>query len=277
MPTLALTGAHGKTGRAIIAKATETWEVRALARSDEQRRLLESGGCDVVIGDMTDRGCLETLFDGVDAIYHICPNFHPGEVEIGSLVADAAVRVERLVYHSVLHPQIEAMPHHWRKLRVEELLLKGRPEHVSFLRPAPYVQNLAAYIEAALSHGELRMPYAVDTKIAMVDLADVATAAMVVLADDFEAGSGWDLCGVGAVSHREIADRLGSLAGRKIEAVEHPSSDDVPAEVRVMFGYMHTHCLPGSSGQLRALIGTPTSLDESLQRLVEGAREAEKG
>jgi hypothetical protein len=24
-----------------------------------------------------------------------------------------------LVYHSVLHPQIEAMPHHWNKLRVE--------------------------------------------------------------------------------------------------------------------------------------------------------------
>jgi hypothetical protein len=32
----------------------------------------------------------------------------------------------RLVYHSVLHPQTEQMPHHWHKLRVEEMLLESR-------------------------------------------------------------------------------------------------------------------------------------------------------
>lgn len=58
-------------------------------------------------------------------VYHICPNVHPQEVEIGRIAIDAAraAHVERFVFHSVLRPQIEAMPHHWRKLRVEEMLL----------------------------------------------------------------------------------------------------------------------------------------------------------
>ena len=169
---------------------------------------------------MADRATLAALFDDVDAIYHICPNFHPQEPEIGALLADAAGAVERLVYHSVLHPQTEAMPHHWRKLRVEELLLKQRAGNVTFLRPAPYVQNLAPYIETALTDGELRMPYSVDSATAMVDLADVGRAAMVALSDDFEPGSGWDLCGVGAITHRQVAERLSAIIGRTIEPVQ---------------------------------------------------------
>jgi NAD(P)H dehydrogenase (quinone) len=61
----------------------------------------------------------------VRAIYHICPNVSRDEVAYARAVATAARThgVTRFVYHSVLHPQIEAMPHHWQKVRVEEMLL----------------------------------------------------------------------------------------------------------------------------------------------------------
>jgi hypothetical protein len=60
----------------------------------------------------------------VQAIYHICPNVSRDEVAYARAVAAAARThgVKRFVYHSVLHPQIEAMPHHWQKMRVEEML-----------------------------------------------------------------------------------------------------------------------------------------------------------
>ena len=274
MGTLAVTGAHGKTGRAVIAATAPTWSIRALARNDAQAEALRACGHEVVVGDIGDRSTLAALVDGSDAVYHICPNFHPGEAEIGAVVADVAAGIDRLVYHSVLHPQTEAMPHHWRKLRVEELLLARRGGRVTFLRPAPYVQNLAPYVAVALAESELRLPYSVDATTAMVDLRDVGAAAVVALggADDgVEPGSGWDLCGVGAVSHTEIAARLSTIAGRAIRAVEVPPPAGTPPEVNRMFEYMGAHGLPASTGQLRALIGEPTSLDESLRHLVDAA------
>lgn len=271
MERIAVTGANGKTGRAVIAAAAQRWRIRALARNDEQARSLRSDGHEVVVGDMAEPATLAALVQEVDAVYHICPNFHPDEIAIGELVATAAEGIDRLVYHSVLHPQTEQMPHHWRKLRVEELLLQRRPGRVTFLRSAPYVQNLVPYVQTALADGELRMPYSVDSATAMVDLVDVGAAAVAALSGEIEPGSGWDLCGVGAITHRQVAERLTPIAGRSIAAVEVPAPDDVPAEVRTMFDYMGAYGLPGSTGQLRAMIGSPTPLDDSLRRLVADA------
>ena len=64
---------------------------------------------------------------GVQAIYHICPNVSPDEIPIAEVLINAAqdAGVRRFVYHSVLKPQIESMPHHWKKLRVEEMLIES--------------------------------------------------------------------------------------------------------------------------------------------------------
>ncbi|MEM7341384.1 MAG: NmrA family NAD(P)-binding protein [Actinomycetota bacterium] len=269
METLAITGAHGKTGRAVMAAVESNWSVRALARSNEQATALRSLGVGVVVGDIADRAALAALVDGATALYHICPNFHPDEVAIGDAVVDVAERVERLVYHSVLHPQTEAMPHHWRKLRVEEALLARRRGRVTFLRPAPYVQNLAPYLPTVFAEGVLRMPYSVDTPTAMVDLADVGRAAAAVLASGFDAGSGWDLCGVGAVSHREVAALLASTIGRSVEAEQVEPGPDTSAELGQMFAYMDAHGLPASPAQLRALVPDPTPFADSVHTLVD--------
>ena len=75
-------------------------------------------------GSFEDARALTQAAAGVQAIYHICPNVSRDEVAYARAVAAAARThgVKRFVYHSVLHPQIEAMPHHWQKMRVEEML-----------------------------------------------------------------------------------------------------------------------------------------------------------
>ena len=123
-----ITGGGGKTGRAIVARLAARGEpVRALVRRPEQvEPLLELGAAEAVVGDFYDRTALEQAARGVRAVYHICPNVHPDEIVIGELAIAAAktAGVEHFVYHSVLHPQTEGMPHHWKKLRVEEQLLE---------------------------------------------------------------------------------------------------------------------------------------------------------
>ena len=128
-PAVLVTGAGGKTGReATRALSRRGARVRALVRRAEYgSRGREAAAAEVAAGDMRRASVLAGALAGVDAVYHICPNMHPGEVEIGRLVLREAARagVERFVFHSVLHPQTEKMPHHWNKLRVEELIFES--------------------------------------------------------------------------------------------------------------------------------------------------------
>ncbi len=59
--------------------------------------------------------------------------------------------LSHFVYHSVLHPQTEEMPHHWQKLRVEESLFRT---HLPFtiLQPCAYMQNLDIHWPGMRTH-----------------------------------------------------------------------------------------------------------------------------
>ena len=124
-----ITGAAGKTGKAILRALTKRGQlVKALVFRAEQVQEVEGlGAKDVLVGDMRSQDILEKAMQGVNSVYHICPNVHPDETTIGEKIIDAALanKITHFVYHSVLHPQIEAMPHHWRKMGVEEALLES--------------------------------------------------------------------------------------------------------------------------------------------------------
>src|SRR5258708_25162333 len=140
-------GVGGKTGNAVIkALVARDAAVRALVRSSAHEAALRAmGTSDVVVGAMDDPAALSRATNGVQAIYHICPNVSPHEVVFAKALVAAAtdLGVSRLVYHSVLHPQIEAMPHHWNKLRVEEMLFVSALE-IAIFQPTAYMQNSLA-------------------------------------------------------------------------------------------------------------------------------------
>ncbi|MFQ5746975.1 MAG: NmrA family NAD(P)-binding protein, partial [Gemmatimonadota bacterium] len=167
-----VTGAAGKTGRAVIrALAARGDRIRGLVRRPEQAAELEAQGeAETIAGDLLDPDALARACAGTRAVYHICPNLHPAEAEIGRAAIEAAraAGVERFAFHSVLHPQIEAMPHHWRKLRVEEALIEsGLP--FTILQPAAYMQNVLGRLAEIAETGRHRVPYPVETRLCLVD------------------------------------------------------------------------------------------------------------
>ncbi|MEC9089324.1 MAG: hypothetical protein VX734_08000, partial [Actinomycetota bacterium] len=117
--------------------------------------------------------------------------------------------------------------------------------------------------------GELVLPYSVHARTAMVDLEDVGRAAKAVLGGEVAAGSGWDLCGVGSISHHEIAKLLTSLTGNVVKAHERPAPADTPNEIQMMFDYMDQYGLQGSTAQLGALVGELTPIETTVQRLID--------
>lgn len=294
-----VTGAAGKTGRAVIrALAAKGQRVRALVHRDAQRNPVESlGAQEVIVGDMHEESTLRAAAQGARAVYHVCPNIHPDELLIGrvAIAAARAVGVERFVFHSVLHPQIQAMPHHWNKLHVEEALLESQMPY-TILQPSNYMQNVLAgllpsdYRQNVLAgwrmiveSGVYMVPYSVKsgTRTNMVDLEDVAHAASVVLTEPGHLGATYELAGPDILTQTEIAQILGKHLKRQVR-VEELSVEAWMRNAKVvgmgdyqietlakMFQYYDRYDFLGNSLTLSSLIGrAPKSFDAFIERKI---------
>jgi NAD(P)H dehydrogenase (quinone) len=281
-----VTGAGGKTGRAVLrALAARRVRARALVHRPEHGDAVRAAGAvDVIAGDLRDPGLLTLASKDVGAVYHICPNVHPDEVKIGRAVIEAAraAGVGRFAYHSVLHPQVEAMPHHWRKLRVEEMLLASGLG-TTILQPALYMQNVLGQWASILERGVYTVPYPASTPLCMVDLEDVAAVAAAVLTDDGHAGATYELVGPEALTPEGVAEILGRRLNRTVEVEEigldgwaeraraSGMRDDAIDTLVAMFRHYGRHGFQGSPRVLTMLLGRPpTTFDAFVMRVLAG-------
>ncbi|MFG1920624.1 SDR family oxidoreductase [Cryptosporangium sp. NPDC048952] len=253
---IAVTGAAGKTGRAVLAAlAARGVETRALVRPGQVVEATET-----VHVDLADASQVATALDGVSAVYVIAPNVHPSEP---SLVANVlAADVPRVVYHSVLHPAIEAMPHHWAKARSEELLLASSADW-TILQPCAYAQNLQPA-------PVLQVPYSVDARFAFVDLLDVAFVAARVLTESGHSYATYQLAGPELLSVSDVAALLGARAERVDPNdwyLDTPLRGYARDALGAMFLYYDAHGLPGNASTLATLLARePTRMSEVLAR-----------
>lgn len=264
-----VTGAGGKTGRSVIdALAGQEEPIRAWVRRPQQMEGLICA--DWIAGDMRDAPLWEAACKGVRAIYHICPNLHPAEVAICQLALDAArvAGVEHFVYHSVLHPQTSAMAHHWRKLQCEEAIFaSGLP--FTILQPCAYMQNVLVYWPSITGQGIYPIPYALDARLSLVDLADVAAVAAKVLTEEGHAGAIYELAGPQPLSQTEIAGLLTAALSRPVRAErvawdvwesaarQRGMGDEAIEILLAMFRYYDRHGLVGNPNVLGWLLGRP--------------------
>ncbi len=280
-----VTGAAGKTGLAVInAMQADNQSVRALVyRKEQVNRVSAAGATEVVIGDLRDRAFVYKAMSGMGKVYHICPNVSPDEVIIGKLAIDAAREnhINHFVYHSVLHPQVELMPHHWLKMRVEEAIFESGLSF-TILQPAPYMQNIVAGWDAIVSSGIYAVPYHEATRLALVDLEDVAQVAFTVLTTPGHAGAIYELCGPRALSQTEIAAIIGDRLGIQVSARRiDPLDWELEAKARgfgtyqtetllQMFDYYERFGFIGNPNVINLVLGRrSTSLSAFIDGLVQ--------
>ena len=279
-----VTGSGGKTGQAIIkAVSSKKQNIRAFVRSNNHgETVLKLGATEVVVGDLMDEDAFQRATHGVEMIYHICPNVSPHEIEIGDNAISAAKQsgVAHFVYHSVLHPQIEAMPHHWLKMQVEEMIFaSGIP--FTILQPTAYMQNITGRLEDIKKSGVYSVPYSLDTKISLVDINDVAEVAATILCQAGHEGATYELCSPDKPTQHEIAEMLSAELNETIEA-KRISIDEWQESARKsgmgnfqidtlskMFAYYEENHLQGNSNVLEMLLSkAPTTLKAVLSKVI---------
>lgn len=280
MQQILVTGASGKTGNVIISALSQAgYSVTGFThKSSYETELRQAGASAVFIGDMRSESDLSQALKQKDGIYHICPNMSPDEFEIGQRVIRICKEqsVNRFVYHSVLHPHIHSMPHHWQKLLVEEELFKSGLQY-TILQPTAYMQNILGYKKTILQ-GSFEMPYSADARISLVSLVDVGSAVARVFSDETTFFGTYELVGTHPLSQNEVAQYLSRHLKKLVQAKstgiqpwyesakQNGIAEYARETLREMFVYYENYGLAGSTVQLTCLLDRkPITIDQFLQ------------
>jgi NAD(P)-dependent dehydrogenase (short-subunit alcohol dehydrogenase family) len=93
-----ITGASGKTGRALIKALSKAESVCVFVHREEQVAVLKSLGAEkFIVGDLRDGAAIRSSIEDVRAVYHICPNMSPDEMVIGKLVNNPSCYQRKLM------------------------------------------------------------------------------------------------------------------------------------------------------------------------------------
>ncbi|GAB2697321.1 SDR family oxidoreductase [Thalassiella azotivora] len=270
MTVVAVTGATGKTGRAVTAALRRAGvTVRAVSR-DPSRSGAARGGDDGVTpapADLATGEGLRTALAGADALYLLAPNVAPDEPGMvrRALEAATAAGVRRVVYHSVAQPYAPSMPHHVDKAASEDLVRRSGLGW-TVLQPCAYAQNLVEPLRG--EEPELAVPYDVTTPFGLVDLLDVAEVAVQALTRPGHHGATYELGGPRLVSVADVADAAAQVLGRRVRArridptawAQGPGAalpDDARRRLLAMFAHYDRYGLPAGSRVLTALLERP--------------------
>ena len=280
---LLLTGANGRTGRAVLeALDARGAGVRAFVRDAGQADALRRIGADeVVVGDMLDPSTIRPAVAGCDTVVHIGPPMHPDELTITRSFVDAALAegVDQFVYYSVMHPFRRDVRHHALKLDATEMIVdSGIPYTV--LEPSRYMQHLEPIWPRVRDEGVHAMPFGIDKRFSVVDLLDLAEATAIVATEPGHLWASYELAGPEPLSQTDMATILGEVLGREVTAQRVPLDEmaaaaeakgvgaDRIAQMRTMNAHYDAHGFLGNPNVLTYLLGRrPTDYRSYVERL----------
>jgi uncharacterized protein YbjT (DUF2867 family) len=262
---IVVTAAGGPTGTAVVRELRARGEsVRAVVNRRGPRPELTGLGAEVVVAELTQPMAWSKVFAGADALYLIWPNFDPDEAEgAPALFAEARrAGLPRVVYHSVLRPQLRVMPHHAAKDRAEEALDSSGLRSWRVLQPCAYADNLDGQLEAVRLSGVLRSYWGLRTAQSLVDLRDVAAAAAVLLTEDGLDGGTFEAAGPEPLTAPRLAELIGARLGEEVVADDVIPGGEMPTSYtarcrRTMFDHYRAHGFVGSPRALTDLLGRP--------------------
>ncbi len=287
-----ITGANGKTGRAITAAlAVRGAKVRAFIRKAAQWPVLQSLGHanEHALGDLQDGASIAAALADCDAIVHIGPPMHPDEVAMTQNAIEAARKrgLRHFVYYSVMHSLRRDVRHHRLKLDCEEMLV-GSDLAYTIMQPARYMQHLEPLWKQVTEQEVHAMPFNVDVKFSIADLLDHAAAtATVVVESSVHKYATYEMAGPEALSQTDMAAIISGVIDRSVTARAVPLEElrakaiaagnnaDRVEQMLLMNAHYDHHGFRGNPNVLRMVLGRePTRFEDYVRRLWSQTRKS---
>jgi uncharacterized protein YbjT (DUF2867 family) len=284
-------GATGSLGGKVVDELLERGKnVRALVRPATDASRLESRGVEIARGDMLDLDSLVAAMKGADAVITTAAGYTRGGKNANDIdtvgnanLAEAAHRagIRRFVLTSILTcDQTPDVPHFWHKKAAEDKLEQLGVPFVA-LRPGAFLEQIASMAGDPIDKGRLTWMGKTTVPLTFVHTSDLAAYLAAAVDADVEDGEridiGWDR----PVSMREMADLMGSRAGKKIKVWAVPSLVTRAAgtvtgpfmpivkDMAAMFGWFDRGRYVADTRRQEQLFGPVPTAEDALARLTD--------
>ncbi|MBV9845558.1 MAG: SDR family oxidoreductase [Kutzneria sp.] len=281
---IVVTAATGQLGHLVVnalLRKLPAREITAAVRAPERAMALADLGVHVKAADYDAPDTLVEAFTGADKVLLISSNALGSRATQHRAAIEAAQKagVGRLVYTSVLHADTSAL-----RLAVEhrdtERAIRDSGLTWTLLRNGWYVENYAQTVAEAARTGSF-VGSAGDGRIAAATRADFADAAATVLTGDSHENKVYELAGDSDWSYADLAAEIATITGRTVSYQDVPGARhrEILADAGLPAALVDLlvdtdRCiavggLTDSSGDLRALLGRPTTtLTEAVTALL---------
>src|SRR5262249_39468521 len=218
-------GGRSKIGSAVLDHlGRQEAPVRALARSGEPSQAFPVS-IETVTGDLGDPASLEAAMQGVEQVFLLCgPTPNEAALNRNAIDTASASGVRLVVRSSILAADPASTATFVRNHGHSDAYLarSGLP-HV-IVRPNYFAQNVPESVIPTID-GDGRLYASLgDARLSMVHSADVGAVAAVVLTNTGHDGRTYDVTGPEALSYADVASRLSSRLGRRVEYVDVPDA-----------------------------------------------------
>lgn len=218
--SILVTGSTGRIGSHVVAQlAASGASVRALTRSPEKAAF--PVGVTAVGGDLLDADAMRQALSGVKTLFLLVSNA-PDELTqaINTLGLAREAGVTGIVYLSVTRSAEYTDVSHFTAKHAVERMIEQLNLPATILRPAYFIQNDETFKDP-LTHAGLYVSPIGDKGVSMVDVRDIAEAAVIELLRRDRAPAAlpptsYELVGPDALTGRALAAIWAEALGREV-------------------------------------------------------------
>ena len=221
-----IAGATGTNGRELIRQLSlQRVAVKALVRDVKQAAYLAGDSVDLVEGDLADVASLAPALAGIEKAF-IVTAIHPDSTKWFEHFYSAAIEagVQHVVKFSGLSASKESPATILRQHGESDEALVQSGLAYTLLRPNSFFQNMLWQTQSIRETGLFYLPFG-DAKQSMVDVRDLATAAVRVLTEKGHEDKTYNLTGPDSLSYFDIAQILSQTTGKEITYVPVAAED----------------------------------------------------
>ena len=220
-----ITGATGNNGQELIRQLTAMGQrVRVLIRKPAEAAKLDGSNIEVAVGDFDKPETLEAALQGVEKAFLLTPvaeRFVQWQKDF--IEAAQRAKIKHLVKFSGMGADSHS-PSELLKLHAEtDDILRSSGVPFTILQPNSFHQNVLSFANTIKVQGVFYWPLK-NAPQSTVDIRDISAVAAKVFTSSGHEGKSYVITGPEALTFQQVAEKLSSVLGRKIQYVDVPIS-----------------------------------------------------
>ena len=220
-----ITGATGNNGQELIRQLTAIGQsVRALVRRPAEAAKLDGSNIEVAAGDFDLPETLEAALQGVEKAFLLTPvaeRFVQWQKDF--IEAAKRAKVKHLVKFSGMGADASSASELLKLHAKTDDILRSSGVPFTILQPNSFHQNMLSSANTIKAQGVFYWPLK-NALQSTVDLRDISAVAVKVFASPGHEGKTYVITGPEALTFQQVAEKLTSVLGRKIQYLDVPIS-----------------------------------------------------